>query len=79
MINKKDKIFSEFEFQFFFSFEMSLLKFFYYNQNEENPVALVLPTSPLLGTEGAIAADGGCWRISGLTRLMVLGGEGWSF
>lgn len=51
MINKKGKIFSEFEFQFFFFyyFEMSLKIFFYSKQNEENPVALVLVVSPRLG------------------------------
>lgn len=32
MINKKGKIFSEFEFQFFFSFEIALLNFFYFNK-----------------------------------------------
>ena len=49
MINKKGKIFSEFEFQLFFFLLQCPLKFFYSKQNEENPVALVLVISPLLG------------------------------
>lgn len=76
MINKKGKIFSEFEFQFlfFFSFEMSLSSFFILNKMKRTCCSGPWQR-PLVGARGAAAGQGKYSRISGFLQDLRFRGE----